>query len=264
MTKPEMRKDPLKCRLAGSIGAAGSMLDAMTSLFDTVNDTVFFVKDSSARYVSVSQTLADRCSCRNREELIGKTVLDLFTRPMAQAYYEQDMQVIKTGNPLRNELELHLYIKGTPGWCVTSKMPIRDEIGNIIGLLGISKDLNVSEKNPKGYKDIAVAIRHIRTRFGESLRIEELARMTSLSIFQFEQRIKKIFGVTPAQFLATFRIDAARDMLQNTRKQISEIALSCGFYDQSALNRQFKAITGLTPTQYRAQSNASSSRLQAE
>lgn len=224
----------------------------MIALFDTVHDAVFFVKDRAARYVAVSQTLVDRCGCSRREDLIGKTVLEVFPKPMSHVYYEQDLQVLNTGLPLRNELELHLYVRGTSGWCVTSKVPLLDAAGAVIGLLGLSKDLNVSSEDPRGYKDVAGAVRHIRARYGESLRIEELARKSSLSVFQFEQRIKRIFGVTPAQFLATFRIDAARDMLQGTKKSISEIALDCGFYDQSALNRQFKAITGLTPTQYRS------------
>lgn len=226
--------------------------DALVALFDTVHDLVFFIKDQAARYVCVSQSLVDRCGRRTREELIGKTTMELFPKPMGQAYYDQDRQVLETGRPLRDELELHLYVRGEPGWCVTNKVPLRGENGTVTGLLGLSKDLRVSAEQPGGYDDVAEAVRQIRARFGESLRVEELARLSGLSVFQFEQRIKRVFGVTPAQFITKTRIDAACDRLRAGAGTLAEIAIECGFYDQSALSRQFKAVTGLTPSMYRA------------
>ena len=227
------------------------MMEAMVALFDTVHDAVFFIKDRDARYVAVSLTLADRCG-RTREELTGQTVLDVFPKPMAKTYYEQDRRVLESGLPLRDELELHLYVRGEPGWCVTNKVPLLGPGGAVIGLLGFSKDLQTSAERPGGYEDVAGAVRRIQSHFGESLRVEELARLCSLSVFQFEQRIKRVFGVTPAQFIAKTRIDAACDRLRATERPVADIALDCGFYDQSALSRQFKAATGLRPTEYRA------------
>jgi len=242
MTRPSVAGDP----------GPSAMVEAMVALFDTVHDAVFFIKDRAARYVAVSQTLVDRCGCPRREDLIGKTALEVFPKPMGRAYYEQDRRVLETGLPLRDELELHLYVRGEPGWCVTNKVPLRGAGGAEVGLIGLSKDLRVSAEQPGGYEDVAEAVRRIRARFGESLRVEELARMSSLSVFQFEQRIKRVFGVTPAQFITKTRIDAACDMLRATKKPVADIALDCGFYDQSALSRQFKAVTGLKPTEYRA------------
>lgn len=223
----------------------------LVELFDSVHEAVFFVKDRAARYVLVSQTLVERCGCSSRSALIGKTVLDLFPKPMARAYYEQDRRVLDTGLPLRDELELHLYVHGEAGWCVTNKVPLRDAAGEVVGLLGFSNDLHVSADQAGGYGDVADAVRHVRPHYAETLRVEELARMSSLSSFQFEQRIRRIFGVTPAQFIIKTRIDAACDLLRATKKPMAEIALECGFYDQSALSRQFKGVTGLKPSEYR-------------
>lgn len=234
----------------GERGTA-DLVDAMVALFDTVHDAVFFIKDRDARYVAVSQTLADRCGCARRDDLVGKTALDVFPKPMARTYYDQDRRVLDTGLPLRDELELHLYVRGEAGWCVTNKVPLRDAAGAVVGLLGLSKDLRVSAEQPGGYDDVAAAVRHIRACFGAALRVEELARMCALSVFQFEQRIKRVFGLTPAQFITRTRIDAACDRLRTTDQAVADIALDCGFYDQSALSRQFKAVTGLRPTEYR-------------
>lgn len=229
-----------------------ALVEAMVALFDTVHDAVFFIKDRHARYVAVSQSLADRCGGLRREDLVGKTTLDVFPKSMAQTYHAQDRRVLETGLPLRDELELHLYLRGEPGWCVTNKVPLRGADGAVVGLLGLSRDLRVPADRPDGYGDVAEAVRHVQSHYGESLRVEELARMSGLSAFQFDQRIKRAFGVTSAQFVTKTRIDAACDMLRATSKAMAEIALDCGFYDQSAFSRQFKAVTGLKPSEYRA------------
>jgi AraC-like DNA-binding protein len=77
--------------------------------------------------------------------------------------------------------------------------------------------------------------------------------MSSLSVYQYEQRMKRIFQVTAGQYITKTRIDAACELLRSTGQQIVDIAIECGFYDQSAFSRQFKATTGLTPSRYRAQ-----------
>lgn len=228
--------------------------DSLEKLFDQIPDMVFFVKDREARYTVVNQTLVDRCGLGGKEDLLGRTVLDIFPAPLGEAYHEQDRGVIETGAPVTDLLELHLYERGEPGWCITTKVPIRDEGGGgVTGLVGISKDLRLPADEAHGYNELAESVRYIRSHFGESLRVEELARMSSLSAYQYEQRMKRIFQVTAGQYITKTRIDAACELLRSTGQQIVDIAIECGFYDQSAFARQFKATTGLTPSRYRAQ-----------
>ena len=104
----------------------------------------------------------------------------------------------------------------------------------------------------EGYQELADSVRFIQAHYGEPLRVEELARMSSLSVYQYEQRMKKVFQVTAGQFIAKTRIEAACELLRATDRAISDIAAGCGFYDQSAFTRQFKSTTGLTPGKYRS------------
>lgn len=227
--------------------------DPFETLFDQIPDMVFFMKDREARYTVVNQTLVDRCGLGGKEDLLGKTVLDIFPAPLGEGYYEQDTEVLETGAPVTDLLELHLYERGKPGWCITTKVPIRDGDGAVTGLVGISKDLHLPADEGHGYNELAESVRYIRSHFGEALRVEELARMSSLSVYQYEQRMKRIFQVTAGQYITRIRIDAACELLRSTGQQIVDIAIECGFYDQSAFARQFKATTGLTPSRYRAQ-----------
>lgn len=223
------------------------------SLFDRFSDMVFFMKDAEARYTIVNQTLVDRCGVGAKEDLIGKTVLDIFPSALGEGYYEQDREVLSKGSPVTDLLELHLYVRGEAGWCITNKYPVEGVDGTITGLVGISKDLHLPAKQAKGYRELAESIRFIQTNYGESLKVEELARMSSLSEYQYEQRMKKVFQLTAGQFITKTRVEAACELLRSTQKQIVDVAVECGFYDQSAFSRQFKATTGLTPSGYRTQ-----------
>jgi AraC-like DNA-binding protein len=235
---------------AGAPGGA-RIVSALEALFDRVPDVVFFIKDLRGRYVTVSRTLVERCRLETSGDLIGKTVLDVFPSPMGESYYNQDMEVLEKGVPLTDLLELHLYVHGEPGWCITNKVPLTRDNGTIAGLVGISKDLHAPAGGARGYRELAEAARHIQTHYGGQLRIEELARMSSLSVYQFEQRMKKIFQLTAGQFITKVRIEAACERLRTTDDSVVDVALDCGFYDQSAFARQFKATTGLTPSEYR-------------
>ena len=223
------------------------------TLFDQIPDIVFFMKDREARYTVVNQTLVERCGVAGKIDLLGKTVLDIFPPPLGEAYFDQDREVLDKGTQVKDLLELHLYVRGEPGWCITNKLPIPDDHDAISGLIGISKDLHLPADEARGYSELAESIRFIQSHYGQPLRVEELARMSSLSEYQYEQRMKKVFQMTAGQFITKTRIEAACERLRSTREQIADIAVECGFYDQSAFTRQFKSTTGLTPGKYRTQ-----------
>jgi len=225
----------------------------LEALFDRIPDVVFFVKDAEARYTVVNQTLVDRCGLGAKADLLGKTVLDIFPSPLGEGYHQQDLDVLATGTPVKDLLELHLYVRGEHGWCITNKVSIEDEGGAVTGLVGISKDLHLPADEVRGYRGLADSIRFIQARYGDPLKVEELARMSSLSEYQYEQRMKKAFQLTAGQFITKTRVEAACELLRSTDKQIVDVAIECGFYDQSAFSRQFKATTGLTPSGYRTQ-----------
>ncbi len=223
------------------------------TLFDQIPDIVFFMKDREARYTVVNQTLVDRCGVDGKEDLLGRTVLEIFPMPLGEGYYEQDREVLEKGTQVKDLLELHLYIRGEPGWCITNKLPIETDDNAIVGLIGISRDLRLPAREARGYNELAGSVRFIQAHYGQPLRVEELARMSSLSEYQYEKRMKKVFQMTAGQFITKTRVEAACELLRSTDKQIVDVAIECGFYDQSAFTRQFKSTTGLTPGKYRTQ-----------
>lgn len=116
-------------------------LAAIEILFDELSDVAFFVKDRAGRYLAANRTLVRRCGLRTKQEIVGKTVMEVHPRHLAQTYMAQDREVIEAGSTIKKHLELHLYPNRCHGWCLTHKTPLRDAAGAIVGLVGTSHDL---------------------------------------------------------------------------------------------------------------------------
>jgi PAS domain S-box-containing protein len=224
------------------------------TLFDHMTDLVYFIKNSEGQYVVVNQSLVERCGYRKKQDLIGCTADQIYPSPLGESYRAQDEALLQTGKSILNQLELQLYPSGGRGWCLTHKVPIRDKAHCIIGLVGISKDLHAPIEKSEDYTPIAQTIQFIQNNYGKSFTIVNLAAMAQLSSYQFEQRIQKIFEISPKQFVQKVRMDAAVRRLNETDDPIARIALDCGYADQSTFSRQFKQTVGISPAHYRKMS----------
>lgn len=221
-------------------------------LFDGLPDVVFFIKDAMGRYVRVNQTLADRCAGGDKARLIGKKPAEVFPAALAASYARQDEQVLKTGKPVEHQLELHIYPGRKAGWCLTTKHALKDAKGRIIGVTGISRDLNAPSDKASGFAELATALKHMQKHFAESLRIEDIAKKAGLSVYQFEQRVQRLFHMSPLQLLHKLRLDEATRLLRETTLPLGEIALQTGWCDQSAFTRHFSRYAGMAPGKFRA------------
>jgi len=104
-------------------------------------ERVYF-KDRMSRFLLVSEGWAAAYAPgRSAEELIGKTDFDVFSEQHAAAAFEDEQQIMRTGEPIVSKVERETY-SGRPDACVsTTKMPLRSERGEIIGTFGISRDV---------------------------------------------------------------------------------------------------------------------------
>ena len=87
--------------------------------------------------------------------------------------------------------------------------------------------------------------------------LQQIAEACGLSLSHFARAFKQTFRRPPYKWLIERRVDRARDLMTNSRLPLAEIAIQCGFADQSAFNRSFKRIHGVTPGIWRRRSNAS-------
>lgn len=224
------------------------------NLFDHVPDIVHFIKDKDGHYISVNKTLVSRLGLETKEQVIGKKAIDLFPQELGQGFTTQDRNIIQTGAGIHGRLELHLYPTRKPGWCLTYKEPIRARDKKIIGIVGISRDIHSPAEQRNDLATLHKVIVHIRNNIEHPLRLTELAEMADLSVYQLDQRIRNVYQLSAGQFITQTRIEKACNLLSCTQKTIADIALDCGYSDQSAFSRQFKQTTSLTPKTFRNQS----------
>jgi AraC-like DNA-binding protein len=236
-------------------------LTLMERLFDTLPDVVFFAKDRRGRYTHANQTLLDRLRLTSRAQLVGFSADEVFPGPLGQRYAEQDAQVLREGQEIVGQLELHLYPNRVPGWCLTHKLAWREaeptggrRSNSVVGLVGISRDLSapglVHAAPAATYARVAKVVARLQRDFAEPLVIADLASDAGLSMAQLERLIVQVYRLTPRQLLARARLDAALALLAGD-SSVAEIAHACGYADHSAFTRQFKRSTGFSPREYR-------------
>ena len=220
-------------------------------LFDHLSDIVFFIKNAKGEYLIANTTLVTRCGLHGKQDLIGRTASEVLRPPLGDRFFDQDQQVLKTGDPLLSQLELHLYASGEVGWCVTTKLPLRKHGGQVIGLVGVSQDLRLPDYEANEYKHVAAAIDYGERNLSKRPSVDRLAAVAGMSRYQLDRRIRHVFGLTTGQWLIKIRIDLAQRLLSETDTPVAAIALKAGYSDQSAFTRQFRRATGLAPREYR-------------
>jgi diguanylate cyclase (GGDEF)-like protein/PAS domain S-box-containing protein len=116
-------------------------LTCMGNLLSAGEERVYF-KDLRSRFLLVSAGWIAACAPGlAAEEVIGKTDFDFFSDQHAATAYEDEQQIIRTGEPLVGKVERETYGLQRDAWVSSTKMPLRDERGQIIGTFGISRDV---------------------------------------------------------------------------------------------------------------------------
>ncbi|AKJ64392.1 AraC family transcriptional regulator [Kiritimatiella glycovorans] len=221
------------------------------SLFEFLPDVFFFAKNREGRFVMANRLFFEKCGLSRLEELLGRTDHDFFPPDRAERYIKDDTYVMRTGNRIVNRIEPAPEMDGRNNLFVTSKVPLFDREGGVIGLAGIARDLNESKSNLEPYSVFTTVVEYINRHFAEPLDVPVLARMAGMSVSQFERKFRRLFQMTPRHYLIQVRVNHACRALLETADTISRIAQDSGFYDHSHLTRQFKRMKGVTPQEYR-------------
>ncbi len=112
----------------------------MNALMDSIPDHIYF-KDRESRFLRASRSQTDHFRLSNPLDIIGKSDFDFFTEDHARPAYEDEQRIIRTGEPLVGLEERETWSDRPDTWVSTTKMPLRDREGNIIGTFGISTDI---------------------------------------------------------------------------------------------------------------------------
>lgn len=142
----------------------------LNTLLDNVPDRIYF-KDRQSRFVRVSRSFGEFHQLAP-EQVHGKSDADLFTAAHAQPAWEDEQRIMRTGQPIIGKLEQETHPDGRVTWALSSKMPWRNPVGEIIGTFGISKDITA-------IKQAEAELQQAHQRLLEASRLAGMAEVAS-------------------------------------------------------------------------------------
>ena len=211
-----------------------------------------FVKDAQSRFMFSNRSFWQKMGLTSGDQIVGKTDDDFFWSLQAEAYRRDDAEVMRTGVPQINKLEIVPTADGLVDWYHTTKVPLRNNQGRVVGTMGVIHDLRSANQALQPYRTMEPVIRHIMQNYARPVSVEELAAVANMSPPRFSRRFKREFKVTPGRYLAMVRLNVACRLLASTRKPIAEIAQESGFYDHSFFTKRFAKYKGMSPKEFRA------------
>jgi PAS domain S-box-containing protein len=112
----------------------------LLALLDNIPDKIYF-KDASSRFIRINRAQAINLGLSEPAQAIGKTDFDFYTEEHARPAFEDEQAILRSGQPLVGKEEKETYPDGRVKWASSTKMPLYDQAGQIIGTFGISRDI---------------------------------------------------------------------------------------------------------------------------
>ncbi len=143
---PSKKKSPVtKKILKNRTIKKGPVTDSqfLQALLENVPEYIYF-KDTKSRFIKISESHAKEFGLKDPDEAIGKTDFDFFAEEHAREAFDDEQEILRTGHPISRE-ERETWPDRPATWVLSTKMPFRDEAGNIIGIWGRSKDITLQK-----------------------------------------------------------------------------------------------------------------------
>lgn len=224
----------------------------LVQLFAVLPDVSFFAKDRQGRFMALNQLGCEFCGVAREADALGRTDHDFFSRRRADEYARADAAVMRSGRPVINRIESAPARQGSPRLVMTTKVPLHDRAGRVVGVAGISRRVEQLRERPSVIEPIARVIDRMHARPGDSPSSRDWAAIAGMSLSHFDRVFRQMVEDSPRQYFLRVRIEAACRRLAETHAPIAAIAVDCGFHDHAHFTRSFRRMLGLTPSEYRS------------
>lgn len=192
----------------------------LQNIIDTVADFIY-IKDINSRFIQANKSVANNMGT-TPDELIGKTDFDFYPKKLAQKFFEDEQKVIKSGQSVRNEVEPSIDQEGNKLIISTTKAPLKNASGKIIGSIGIGRNITAEKQAEEEVK-----------KANEEIRLERNQLRTLIDNIPDYIYIKDTecrFAVANKTLARTVRVDSPDDLIGKTDFDFYPEELARKFY----------------------------------
>lgn len=229
---------------------AGQSMQLLIDLMENLPDVSFCVKDAAGRIMHTNRYNVDVSGWSSVYDMLGYTSEELYPPDLASVYANRDREVMATGEPIVERIYGFVADRSDNLNCVTVR-PVLSAAGKRIGTATIYWRAQKTMKPAIWYNPIRKAVVHLNEHYAENVTVEQLAEISHYSVAQFRRLFRMLIGMSPSEYIATVRINAAKTLLRTTGKRISDIAAETAFFDHAHFIRTFRRLVGITPAKYR-------------
>lgn len=223
-------------------------VDLLQALLEGSPDAIYF-KDRESRFVMISKGLARLLGIADPQQAYGKTDRDFFAAEHAEQAMADEKRIMETGEPVVDLIERETWPNGRITWASSTKLPLRDAAGRIVGTFGISRDITARKvaelRLQQAQKDLVLNARRTAVAefaadvFTRALGVIEAAQIKI-------ERMQRRCGRTPTEAMNQLSGDLASKLENGSKEHQLAVGL-CGLAsnlacEQSALNVEFEEV----------------------
>lgn len=198
-------------------------------LMDNVPDHVYF-KDAQSRFLAVSRSLARRHGCEPAD-LKGRTDFDLFAREHAEQAFADEQRILRTGEPIVAVEERETWPDGRVSWVSTTKLPLRDASGRIVGTFGISRD--ITERRQRDSE-----LRLFRALVDRSNDVFEIIDVETARFLDVSEQGCVALGYSREELLALRVFDVDPQLARDRWPEMMRVARERGALNRESVHRR--------------------------
>jgi PAS domain S-box-containing protein len=204
------------------------------TLMDYLPHNIYF-KDAGSRFIHVNKSMARYFGLQDPREAIGKTDVDFFSDEHALQALADEQEIVRSGQGILDKEEKETWPDGRASWASTTKLPLFDDAGQIVGTFGISQDITAQKRSAEALraaKEAAEAASRAKSTFLANMS-HEIRTPLHAVIGMTELVLKSQLTPQQREFLATVRdsgealLSVINDILDFSKIEADKLVLEC-------------------------------------
>ncbi|MEO5886190.1 MAG: diguanylate cyclase [Anaerolineales bacterium] len=177
--------------------------DLLQALMDNIPDSIYF-KDTNSRFTRINRAQVQVLGITSPEDAIGKTDSDFFqSAELVQSFQDEEQRMIETGEPLIDHFEFNPTPDGKPRWFLSTKVPIKNPDGEVIGIVGISHDITAQKQTEDALREAEIKYRALVEHLPAIVYLDQYDPTISAGYrpIYISPQVETVLGYQPVEFI---------------------------------------------------------------